>query len=107
MEASRDPDMPVSVCPVCAVLRNDRDELLHCAVRCVPSPRRAGSAGVESSSGLPVGAPQVHEHGWTDDTGGSQVGLKNHLKGAVCVCGGGGVSVKGGRRCRYQTTDTS
>lgn len=104
MEASSDPDMPVSVCPVCAVLRNDRDELLHCAVRCVPGPRRAGSAGVESSSGLPIGAPQVHEHGWTDDTGGSQVGLKNHLKGAVGV---GGVSVKGGRRCKYQTADIS
>ena len=55
----------------CAVLRNDWDELLHRAVRGVPSPGRALSAGVEPSSGLPAGAPQVLEYGWTDESGGS------------------------------------
>lgn len=63
--------------PPPAVLRDDGDELLHRAVRRVPSPGRAGPAGVEPSPGLPAGASQVHEHGGTDETGGSQVRLKS------------------------------
>ena len=58
-----------------AVLRHDGDELLHSAVWRVPRPGRAGPAGVEPSAGLPPGAPQVHEHRGTHESGGDQVGL--------------------------------
>lgn len=36
---------------------------------------------MESSPGLPLGAPQVHEHRWTDDIGGSKVRLKRKESG--------------------------
>lgn len=81
LEAHADSEMLLCF-PIFAVLRDDRDELLHRAVRRVPRSWCAGSAGVESSSGFPARASQVHEHRWTDDIGGSQVRLKNNLNKA-------------------------
>ena len=67
-------------CPACVVLWHVRDDLLHCAVWRVPSPGCAGPAVMEPGTGLPPGAPQVHEHRWTHDPGGSEVRLKKKTR---------------------------
>lgn len=61
---------------LCLVLQYDRDELLHSAVWSVSGPGCAGSAGLEQSAGIPSGASQVHEHGWSYDPSRGQVSLE-------------------------------
>lgn len=59
-----------------AVLWNDRNELLHCVVWCVPGLGCIGSDGVEQSARIPSGTPQVHEHRRTYVPSGGQVRLE-------------------------------